>query len=135
MASGSDNLMGRGRRRLASENDGDVMNSTLDPSQARQFGEIMRFQLLILMFRDLLMILSITTWGPDYRLGITQGLGGILVLLRYLDVIIFSSKIILTSGGQLISVPYSPWSLLIINMMGFCRKIGNWSMHFGVSPC
>ena len=38
MASGSDNLMGRGRRRLASENDGDVMNSTLNPSQARQFG-------------------------------------------------------------------------------------------------
>ena len=33
---GHDELMGGGRRRSASESDGDVMNSTLNPSQARQ---------------------------------------------------------------------------------------------------
>jgi len=33
---GPDNLMGGGRRCSVSESDGDIMNSTLNPSQARQ---------------------------------------------------------------------------------------------------
>ena len=54
------------------------------------------------------MILTVTIWGPDNRLGPTQGLKGVLVLLRYLDVVILKLKIMLMSGGQLISVPYNP---------------------------
>ena len=132
MSLGPDNLMGGGRRRSASESDGDVMSITLNPAELRQLNRFSdRNNNEISASTPHINVLGfIDDSYCNYRLGFTHGLGGILVLLRFLDLIILSLKIMLMSGGQLISVPYNPWSLLNINMMGFVGKLINVFLGF-----
>ena len=97
-----------GRRRSASESDGDVMNSILNPNDHHQFDSFSERNNEISVSTPHLNVSGFiddsyrNNMGTRLQTRIHTRSKGDSSAVRYLDVIILSLKIMLMSGGQLI---------------------------------